>query len=59
MQVAFEGEIMHTQYWAQNKRLNFYFSEHKLKVEIDEYGHADRDIACEQSRKLMIKKYWL
>ena len=41
-QVAFEGEIMHTQYRVQNKRLDFYLSEHKLVVEIDEYGHADR-----------------
>ena len=41
-QVAFEGEIMHTQYRVQNKRLDFYLSEHKLGVEIDEYGHADR-----------------
>ena len=48
---------MHTQYCAQNKRLSFYFSEHKLRVEIDEYSHADRDIACKQSRKLIIKKY--
>ena len=30
LQVAFEGEIMHTQYCVQNKRLDFYFSEHKL-----------------------------
>ena len=43
LQVAFEGEIMHTQYCVQNKRLDFYFSEHKLGVEIDEYGHSDRD----------------
>ena len=42
LQVAFKGEIMHTQYCVQNKRLVFFFSEHKLGVEIDEYGHADR-----------------
>ena len=42
LQVAFEGEIMHTQYCVQNKRLNFYFSEYKLGVKIDEYGQADR-----------------
>ena len=29
---------MHTQYCAQNKRFDFYFSEHKLGLEIDEYG---------------------
>ena len=56
MQVAFEGEIMYTQYCVQNKRLDFYFSEHKLGVEIDEYDHADRDFECEQSRQVMIEK---
>ena len=35
MQAAFEQEIMHTQYRVQNKRLDFYFSEQKLGVEID------------------------
>ena len=38
LQIAFEGEIMHTQYCVQNKRFDFYFSEHKLGLEIDEYG---------------------
>ena len=56
LQGAFEGEIMHTQYCVQNKRLDFYFSEHKLGVEIDEYGHAERDFVYEQSRQLMIEK---
>ena len=56
MQVAFEGEIMHTQYCIQNKRLDCYFSKHKLGVEIDEYGNVDRDFEYEQSRQLMIEK---
>ena len=47
---------MHTQYCVQNKRLDFYFSERKHGVEIDEYGHADRDFEHEQNRKLMIGK---
>ena len=55
-QVAFEGEIMHTQYCVQNKRLDFYFSKHKLGVEIDEYDHADRDFEYEQRRQLRIEK---
>ena len=32
LQVAFEGEIMHTQYCVQNKRLDLYFSKHKLGI---------------------------
>ena len=47
---------MHTQYCTQKKRLDFFFSEHKLGVEIDEYGYADRDFEYEQSRQLMIEK---
>ena len=51
---------MHTQYCVQNKRLDLYFSEYKPGVEIDEYGHADREFEYEQSRQLMIeKKTWL
>ena len=56
LQVVFEGEIMHTQYCTQKKRFDFFFSEHKLGVEIDEYGYADRDFEYEQSRQLMIEK---
>ena len=56
LQVVFEGEIMHTQYCTQKKRLDFFFSEHKLGVEIDEYGYADRDFEYEQSGQLMIEK---
>ena len=59
-QVAFEGEIMHTQYCVQNKRLDFYLSELRLGVEINEYGHSDREFEYEKSRQLMIeKKTWL
>ena len=53
---AFEGDIMHTQYCVQNKRLDFYFPEDTLGVEIDEYGHAGRDFEYEQSRQLLIEK---
>ena len=47
---------MHTQCCVQNKRLDFYFSEHKVGVEIDEYCHTGRDFEYEQSRQLMIEK---
>ena len=49
-------KLLHTQYFVQNKRLDFYFSEHKLGVEVDEYGLADREFEYEQSRQLTIKK---
>ena len=59
LQVAFEGEIMHTQYCVQNKRLDLYFSKRKLGIEIDEYVHIDRDFEYEQSRQLMTEKNFL
>ena len=59
MQVAFEGEIMHTQYCVQNKRLDLYFSKQKLGIEIDEYVHIHRDFEYEQSRQLMTEKNFL
>ena len=34
LQIPFEGEIMHSQYWVQNKRLYGYFPKHKLGIEI-------------------------
>ena len=40
LQIPFECEIMHTQYHIQKKRLDLYFPEPKLGIEIDEYGHV-------------------
>ena len=34
---------MHTQYCIQNKRLDLYFPEHKIPIEIEECGHIDRN----------------
>ena len=47
LQVAFERQIMYTQYYVLNKRLDFYLSQHKLGVEIDEYGHAEKGFEYE------------
>ena len=54
--VAFLGETMHTKYCVQNKRLNLYFFEHKFGIEIDEYGHVDKDFEYEQIRQLIIEE---
>ena len=56
LQVAVEGEIMHTRYCIQSKRLDLYFSKPNLGIEIDEYNHVDRNFKDEQSRQLMIAK---
>ena len=42
LKVTFEGEVMHTKCFIQNKRSDIYFPEHKLAIEIDEYDHVDR-----------------
>ena len=43
LQVAFEGEIVLTQYCIENKRIDAYFSKYKLGIEVDEYNH-EREI---------------
>ena len=43
LQVAFEGEIILTQYCIKNKRLDAYFSKYKLRIEVDEYNHEGRN----------------
>ena len=57
LQVAFEGEIILTQYRIENKRIDAYFSEYKLGIEIDEYYHKSRKINYEKSRQLMIESH--
>ena len=42
LQVAFETEIILTQYCTKNKRLDAYFSKCKLGIEVDEYNHEGR-----------------
>ena len=39
LQVAFEEEVILTQYCIENKRLDVYFFIYKLGIEIDEYNH--------------------
>ena len=55
LQVAFEGEIILTQYCIKNKRLDAYFSKYKLEIEVDEYNHECRNSNYEKSRQLMIE----
>ena len=57
LQVAFEGEIILTQYCIENKRIVAYFSKYKLGIEIDEYNHESRNPNYEKSRQLMIESH--
>ena len=57
LQIASEGEIIHTQYCIENKRLDAYLPEYKVGIEIDEYDHEYRVSKYEQSRQLMMEIY--
>ena len=57
LQIAFEGEIVHTQYCIENERLDAYLPKYKGGIEIDEYDHEYRDSKYEQSRQLMMEIY--
>ena len=41
---AIEGEDIETQYTVIGYRIDLYFHKHKLAVEVDELGHADRNL---------------
>ena len=44
---AFEGENMQTQYSVLGYKIDLYFHEYKLAIEVDELGHNDRNIDYE------------
>ena len=41
---AFEGENMQTQYSVLGYKINLYFHDYKLAVEVDEKGHKYKNI---------------
>ena len=43
---SFDGEIMQTRYNVLTYRVDLYFHDYKLSIEIDENGHIDRNIDC-------------
>ena len=57
MQVAFEGEIILTQYCIENKRIDAYFSKYKHGIEVDEYNNESRNSNYEKSRQLTIESH--
>ena len=48
---AFEGENMQTQYSVLGYRIDLYFHEYKLAIEVDELGYNDRNINDEIQRQ--------
>ena len=53
---AFEGEDMQTQYSFLGYRIDLYFHKHKLAIEVDELGHADRNLSNEIERQKALEK---
>ena len=49
--------IIITQYWIENKRLDAYFSQYKLAIEVDEYNYEERDSSYETNRQSMIESH--
>ena len=53
---AFEGEVMQIQYSVLGYRIDLYFHKHKLAIEVDELGHADRNLSNEIERQKVLEK---
>ena len=53
---AFEGEDMQTQYTVIGYRIDLYFHKHKLAIEVDELGHADRNLNNEIERQKELER---
>ena len=57
MQIAFEGEIILTQYCIKKYIFDAYFPKYKLGIEIDEYNRESKNSEYEQSRQFMIESH--
>ena len=53
---SLEGENMQAQYNVLGYRIDLYFHEYKLAIEIDENGHNDRNIDYKMKRRKAIKQ---
>ena len=53
---TFEGENIQTQYNVLGHRIDLYFHEYKLAIEVDELGHTDRNINNEIKRQKALEK---
>ena len=53
---TFEGENIQTQYSILGYRIDLYFHEYKLAIEVDESGHTNRNINNEIERQKSLEK---
>ena len=47
----FEGEDIQIEYSVLSSRTDFYFHKYKISIEVDEFGHTDRNIDNEIDRQ--------
>ena len=53
---AFEGENIQNQYSVLGYRIDLYFHKHKIATEVDELGHADRNLSNEIEKQKALEK---
>ena len=53
---AFKGEDMQIQYSFLGCRIDLYFHKYKLAIEVDELGHADRNVNNEIERQRALER---
>ena len=53
---SFEGEDLQTQYSVLGYRIDHYFYKHKLAIEVDELGHADRNLSNDIDTQKVLEK---
>ena len=53
---AYEGENMQTQYSVLGYRINLYFHDYKLAIEVDEKDHKNRNINHEMQRQKALER---
>ena len=53
---AFEGEDMQTRYSVLGHRTDLYFHKYKPAIEVDELGHADKNINNEIKRQKALER---
>ena len=53
---SFEGEDMQTQYSVLGYRIDLYFHKYKLSIEVDELGHADKNINNKIERQRALER---
>ena len=53
---AYEGENVQIQYTILNYRIDLYFHKCKLAIEVDEFGHADRNLNNEIERQKALER---